>query len=156
MSLSFTVNNSQLSKTTELATFYIGEALCGIDILKVQEINKVTNLTRVPQAPEYVSGILNLRGSIVTIIDIGRKMGLEPLEDIEQSRIIIVKFENEYVGLLVDRIADIEVAEADKISPTPSSVKGVDEKFFKGVLRTERDLILILDVKEVLKVDESD
>ena len=68
--------NVQSNKTVELATFYIGDALCGMDILKVQEINKHMDITKVPQAPEYVTGILNLRGQIVTIIDLGRKLGL--------------------------------------------------------------------------------
>ncbi|MEJ2656156.1 MAG: chemotaxis protein CheW, partial [Desulfobacterales bacterium] len=58
----------------ELATFFVGEALCGMDILKVQEINKLIEMTRVPQAPEYVLGILNLRGEIVTVIDLGKKL----------------------------------------------------------------------------------
>lgn len=64
------------SNTVGLATFYIRDALCGMDILKVQEINKHMDITKVPQAPEYVTGILNLRGQIVTIIDLGRKLGL--------------------------------------------------------------------------------
>ena len=65
------------SGTVELATFYVGEALCGMDILKVQEINKLMEMTKVPQAPSYVMGILNLRGQIVTIIDLGKKLGVD-------------------------------------------------------------------------------
>lgn len=61
-------------KIVELATFYVGNALCGMDILKVQEINKLMQMTKVPQAPEYVLGILNLRGQIVTILDLGKKL----------------------------------------------------------------------------------
>ena len=68
----FRENNNR----TEMATFYVGNALCGIDILQIQEINKLNMMTQVPQAPGYVRGILNLRGQIVTIIDLGKKLGL--------------------------------------------------------------------------------
>ena len=74
----------------ELATFFVGDALCGMDILKVQEINKLIEMTRVPQAPEYVLGILNLRGEIVTIIDLGKKLGLKSTELSNKTRNIIV------------------------------------------------------------------
>ena len=76
--------------TVELASFFVGEALCGMDILKVQEINKLIEMTRVPQAPEYVLGILNLRGEIVTIIDLGKKLGLKSTEISDKTSNIIV------------------------------------------------------------------
>jgi purine-binding chemotaxis protein CheW len=79
------------NKSVELATFYVGEALCGMDILNVQEINKHMEITKVPQSPDYVTGILNLRGQIVTIIDIGKKLGLSPTKLSNESRNIIVK-----------------------------------------------------------------
>jgi len=94
-------------KAVGLATFYVGEALCGMDILKVQEINKQMEVTRVPQAPEYVSGVLNLRGRIVTIIDLGKKLGLSPTQPTEASRNIIVNSQEEHIGLLVAGIADV-------------------------------------------------
>ena len=68
------------SPTVELATFYVGSALCGMDILNVQEINKLMEMTKVPQAPDYVTGILNLRGQIVTVVDLGKKLGLTSIE----------------------------------------------------------------------------
>jgi purine-binding chemotaxis protein CheW len=77
---------SQLTKNSiELATFYVGDALCGMDILKVQEINKLMEMTRVPQSPDYMVGILNLRGQIVTIIDLGQKLGLGSVEISNES-----------------------------------------------------------------------
>ena len=137
--------------TVELATFFVGDALCGMDILKVQEINKLMDMTEVPQAPEYVKGILNLRGQIVTIIDIGNKLGLTAIKKSEESRNIIVNSEDEYIGLLVDHISDVISAEPGRTETPPANIGGVQGKYFEGVLKTEDSLIGILDVEEILK-----
>lgn len=142
-------------KTLELATFYVGEALCGIDILKVQEINKLLEMTEVPQAPEYAEGILNLRGQIVTVIDLGRKLDLSPTQLSSTSRNIIVNSQGEYIGLLVDRIGDVVLADWDKTEPPPPNIGGVRGKFFDGVFKTENSLIGILNIEEVLKDEQS-
>ena len=139
------------TQTVEMATFYVGEALCGMDILNVQEINKLMDMTTVPQAPGYVMGILNLRGQIVTIIDLGKKLNLGKTDLSEMSRDIIVNSKDEYIGLLVSRISDVVEAEWDKVEPPPANIGGVQGKFFKGVFKTKERLIGILDVEKVLE-----
>jgi purine-binding chemotaxis protein CheW len=147
---------AQTQKATgsvELATFYVGDALCGMDILKVQEINKLMEMTKVPQAPDYVMGILNLRGQIVTIIDLGKKLGLTSVEVNESSRNIIVNSDNEYIGLLVTRIGDVVEAEWEKVERPPANIGGVQGVFFKGVFKMQDRLIGILDADRVLAED---
>ena len=139
------------SDTVELATFYVGEALCGMDILKVQEINKLIEMTRVPQAPEYVLGILNLRGEIVTIIDLGKKLSLKSTEMSDKTRNIIVNSNGEHIGLMVEKISDVVQAEWEKVEAPPANIGGVQGKYFTGVLKTEDRLIGILDVEKVLE-----
>ena len=139
------------SNDLEFSTFYVGGALCGINILSIQEINKHFEITRVPQAYEYIEGILNLRGRIVTIIDLGKKLGLEPVSKDKDNRNIIVNSEDEHIGLLVDSISDVVLAKKEDIEPAPSNIGGVKGKFFQGVLKTENKLIGILDIDEVLK-----
>ena len=141
-------------KATELATFYIGDALCGMDILNIQEINKHMKVTKVPQAPEHVTGILNLRGQIITIINLGTKLGLSATRVTDGSRNIIVNSEDEFVGLLVDRISDVAVVDQDSVEPPPANISGIQGKFFEGVFKTEDNLIGILNVGEVLKESE--
>lgn len=136
--------------TVELATFYVGEALCGMDILKVQEINKLMEMTKVPQAPSYVMGILNLRGQIVTIIDLGKKLGLTDVDVSESSRNIIVNSDNEYIGLLVSQIGDVVEADWEKVESPPANIGGVQGFFFKGVFKLKDRLIGILDADRVL------
>ncbi len=138
------------NRSVELATFYVGEALCGMDILNVQEINKLMDMTKVPQSPEYVTGILNLRGQIVTVIDLGKKLGLTMTDLNDAARNIIVNAENEYIGLLVSRISDVVEAEWEKVEEPPANIGGVQGAFFKGVFKTKDRLIGILDVTKVL------
>ena len=136
--------------TVELATFYVGDALCGMDILNVQEINKLIEMTSVPQAPEYVMGIINLRGQIVTVIDLGKKLGLSAHELSESSRNIIVNSRNEHVGLMVSKISDVVEADLSKVENPPANIGSVQGIFFTGVYKTEDSLIGILDADRVL------
>jgi purine-binding chemotaxis protein CheW len=137
----------------QMSCFYVGSALCGIDINLIQEMNKQMEMTKVPQAPSYVLGIMNLRGRIVTIIDLGLKLGLAPSKTTETSRIIIVNSRDENIGLLVDRITDVVTAKWEDVEPTPSNIKGVKGRYFQGVLKSSKDLIAVLDVGEVLADD---
>lgn len=140
----------------ELATFYVREALCGLDILKIQEINKLMDMTKVPQAPSYVTGILNLRGQIVTIIDLGKKLGLGSTDATLISRNIIVSSPGEHVGLLVTRLSDVVLADTEKIERAPANIGGIQGEFFSGVYKTDDKLVGILDVNKVLRLDELD
>ena len=143
------------SKTiVELATFYIGDALCGMDILKIQEINKLMQMTKVPQAPEYVLGILNLRGQIVTIIDLGRKLGLGRTDISQDPRNIIVNSAGGHVGLLVRKISDVVAVNMDKKESAPANMRGIQGEYFDGVYKTDNNLIGILNVDKVLSIED--
>ena len=137
--------------TVELASFFVGEALCGMDILKVQEINKLIEMTRVPQAPDYVLGILNLRGEIITIVDLGKKLSLKSTELNHKTRNIIVNSNGEHIGLMVEQISDVIQVEWEKVEPPPANIGEVQGKYFTGVFKTEDRLIGILDVEKVLE-----
>ncbi|MFW5906468.1 MAG: chemotaxis protein CheW, partial [Desulfobia sp.] len=108
----------------QFTSFYLHDTLCGIDISQVQEINADLDITRVPLAPEYVMGIKNLRGQIVTVINQSLKIGYAPSEIGKNSRIIIVNSDEEYVGLLADRLNDVITAPRSDISAPPSNIKG--------------------------------
>ncbi len=138
----------------ELATFYVGDALCGMDILKVQEINKLMQMTKVPQAPEYVLGILNLRGQIVTIIDLGKKLGLGETDISQDPRNIIVNSAGGHVGLLVRKISDVVSADMQKRERAPANMSGIQGEFFTGVFKTNDNLIGILNVDKVLSIED--
>ena len=139
----------------ELSTFLVGNALCGMDILKIQEINKLIDMTTVPQAPSYVLGILNLRGQIITSIDLSKKLGLGETNLSNDPRNIIVNSKGEHIGLLVKKISDVVQADTSKFEPPPSNMGGIQGEFFTGVYKTKDKLIGILDVDKVLKLEET-
>jgi purine-binding chemotaxis protein CheW len=146
-------NKQSENKTVELATFYVGDSLCGMDILKVQEINKLLEMTEVPLAPDYVKGILNLRGQIVTVIDLGSKLNLADTKTGSETRNIIVNSNGEYIGLLVRKIGDVERTEEENIEPPPANIGGIQGRYFEGVYKKEKSLIGIVNVEEILKDD---
>ena len=143
------------SNLIELSTFLVGDALCGMDILTIQEINKLIDMTAVPQAPNYVLGILNLRGQIITSIDLGKKLGLGETDMSQDPRNIIVNSKGEHIGLMVRKISDVVQANKDKFEPAPSNMGGIQGEFFTGVYKTETKLIGILDVDKVLRMEET-
>ena len=138
------------AKSLDLATFTIGGAAYGIDIFIIQEINKLLELTPVPGALPYVQGILNLRGQIVTVIDLGLKLGLRNTHLNEQGRNIIVRSRGEYIGLLVEQISDVVRVDVNELESPPANMNGVQGEFFHGIIKTEDRLIGILDVEKAL------
>jgi purine-binding chemotaxis protein CheW len=137
-----------------VSTFHVGDTLLGIDTLRVQEIIRVSDVTSVHHAPEYVQGVINLRGKIVTVLDLSRKLDFPPAKIGDGSRVIIVDDEDEYVGLLVDSISDVIVAERERVIPSPANVEGAQKRFFQGVYQGDQGLIAVLDAEEVLSLGE--
>lgn len=149
------VKTEKSNKLVELVTFMLGGSLYGIDILRVQEINKLRDWTPVPHSEDFVLGILSLRGSIVTILDLARKLGLPQTSQTENTRNIVVNSEGqECVGFLVDGIGSVTTANWDQVCDPPPNVNGVQGRFLEGILKTETDLIAILNVDEVFSETE--
>lgn len=148
-------NTNAETEEMEIATFYMGDILMGVDIQKVQEINRHVDITPVPQAPACVRGVINLRGDVVTVLDLRTVLELEPAEITDQSRNMIAKAGDEQIGLLVDRIADVVKVTRNEIEPPPANVSGIDGRFFDGVYKMESELLIILNAEEVLSVDQN-
>jgi purine-binding chemotaxis protein CheW len=141
------------TSSRELLTFYLGEALCGLDIARVEELNRPLEMTPVPQAPPYVLGLVNLRGKIITVLDLGRRIGLESAANSDDTRIIFVQTAAENLGLMVDRVTEVAAVDQSQVSAPPANLKGASSRFFEGVLKTDHGLIGILQLSEVLKVE---
>lgn len=144
--------NSSPDKSTlvELVTFHIGETLCGLYIQDVQEINPLIDITRVPQAPASLRGILNLRGQIITVLDLSEKLGLGPTEEDKQNRIVIVQDRGDVSGLLVFRMGDVILADRSRIEPAPANVGAIQSTFFEGIVNTDGAVIGVLNLDRVL------
>ena len=137
-------------QTDLLASFFVRDALCALDAASVQEVIRVGPMTPVPYAPKEVLGIFNLRGRIVTIIDVGQFLGLPAAVPGSESRIFIVEDRNEFIGLLVDRVDEVVEVEREQWQPPPANVKWGQGRFFKGVCRVNGRVITMLDRGELL------
>ena len=134
-----------------MIVFESGNQKCGIPIDEIQEIIELPHITHVPMPQVEVEGLINLRGKIVTIIDLGRRCGQPSAEHTGESRIIAVERQGELMGLLVERVEDTVNAHPDDIIPTPGNVEGTAEaEIFRGVYKKEEHLIGILDLDATL------
>lgn len=140
----------------ELSVFQVGDLLCGLPLNDVQEINKNFDITPVLGAREEISGVLNLRGQIVTIINLRTLFKLAPAKIDGNSRNIIIFDDDELVGLHVDRVEDIILVEQDRLAPPPARMEDIDKAFFQAVYKREDDLIAILDLEKILTIETAD
>jgi purine-binding chemotaxis protein CheW len=151
-----TINRSVKSAgEVEFVTFYVGDLLIGVDIHNVEEINRQVDVTPVPQSPHHVRGVINLRGEVVTVVDLRKVLEMGQADISMHSRTVVVNSGNEEIGLLVDRIADVVRVRANQMDTPPANVSGVDGRFFKGVYKLEKTLLIILDVDAAIAVKEA-
>lgn len=143
---------STASETLELATFYVGDLLVGADIRQVEEINRQMDVTPLPHVPSFVLGVVNLRGNVVTVVDLRTILGVKSSGTARRSHNVIIRFEGERIGLAVDRIADVVHAPVDAIDELPANFDSIDSRFLQGVYAMENELLLILDVQEALSL----
>ncbi len=135
----------------QYTTFFVGDALLGLDISFVQEINRNMVLTRVPHGPPSVRGVMNLRGEVVTMLDLRYLLGLPKGESTVHNRNVIVKCDGELVGVWVDRVADILTIQGSDITPPPSNLSGLQARFVRGVYQQPESLVMIVDPREILQ-----
>lgn len=145
------MNAAREKKDVEFALFQIGDMLCGLDTRHVQEINHNFEITPVHRAPDYVQGVINLRGEIVTVIDLHEKFSIPPSEVHDDIQVVVVRYEEECIALLVDSIYDVVNAHHFDISTPPSNVDGISGAFISCIYRMEKDLVVVLDLEELLK-----
>ncbi len=132
---------------------FVGNTLCGVDTEPVQEIVKPGHITPVHHAPAYVVGIMNLRGRVVTVIDLGLKLDLGATALTPDSRILIVSWQGEALGLLIDTVVGVVPIDRAEMKPSPGNVRGVQSDMVAGVCRVDDRLMALLDLRSVLAVD---
>jgi purine-binding chemotaxis protein CheW len=136
-----------------ISTFFLGDAAFGLDTSHVQEVVRVGDITPVHHAPGFVVGVMNLRGRISTVIDLGSKLELDQVRTGVDTRIFIVDWQGEQIGLLVDRVADAIALDRAELKPAPENVRGVQGRQFQGVFQVEGRLIALLDTAVVLDIE---
>ncbi len=137
--------------TQQFCTFYVGQLFFGIDVLKVQEVIRLQAMTRVPQASSVVRGLINLRGQIVTAIDLRRRLNISECDNKDPMNIVIQTDEGA-VSLLIDEIGDVLEVSSDSFETPPATIHGVPRELISGVYKLEGRLLLVLDLDKALLV----
>ena len=138
----------------QLVSFRIGSEEFGVDILKVQEINRMVEITRVPQAPHYVEGVINLRGKVIPIVDLRKRFNLEVKEYDKNTRIVVVDIGGNIMGMVVDSVSEVLRLPISTIEPPPEIAAGVNSDYIKGVAKLEDRLLIFLDLSRVIEFEE--
>jgi len=135
----------------QLVSFNLGSEEFGIDILKVQEINRMVEITRVPQAPHYVEGVINLRGKVIPVIDLRTKFGLEGKAKDKNTRIMVCDVKGNVIGMIVDSVSEVLRIPKSTVEPPPAIAAGsnIDEQYISGVVKLEGRLLLFLDISRI-------
>jgi purine-binding chemotaxis protein CheW len=134
----------------QLVTFTLRNEEYAVDILNVQEINRITEITQVPNSPSYVEGVINLRGKVMPVINLRKKFGFEDKETDDTSRIIIMDIKGVTNGLVVDAVSEVLRIPTDIVEPPPPMSSDISSKFIKGVAKLENRLIILIDIDELL------
>ncbi|NLM10162.1 MAG: chemotaxis protein CheW [Clostridiaceae bacterium] len=138
----------------QFVKFSVGDEEFGVEISKVREIIKLQEMLKVPNAPPYIEGLVNLRGSVLTIYNLRKRLGMRDKEFDENCKIITVYHNDLLVGFTVDMVNEIVRVDEENIDDTPPSVPNIDKKFLSKVVKLDDRLMFVLDLTNVLSPDE--
>lgn len=138
----------------QCVTFRLDEETYGINVMQVQEVLRVTEIAPVPGAPDYVLGIINLRGNVVTVIDTRERLGLGSKERDESTRIVIIEADKLVVGILVDAVAEVVDLPVSEIESPPSVGNDESSKYIQGVVSRDGELLILVDLNKLLNDGE--
>jgi purine-binding chemotaxis protein CheW len=144
----------QSEELLQLVSFNIGQEEFGLGIQSIQEINRMVEITRVPNSPEFVSGVINLRGKVIPIINLRKRFGFPPKENDRNTRIIVVELSGMVVGFVVDSVSEVLRIPKNITEPPPSIVAGIGSEYITAVAKLDNRLLILLDLERVLKDKE--
>ena len=140
----------QTEEMLQLVSFTIGQEEFGLGIQSIQEINRMVDITRVPNSPEFVSGVINLRGKVIPIIDLRKRFGFSPKESDRNTRIIVVELGDTVVGFVVDSVSEVLRIPKNITEPPPPIVAGIGSEYITAVAKLENRLLILLDLERIL------
>lgn len=147
-------NNSEPTELLQLVSFKIGKEEFGVDILQVQEINRMMNLTKVPNSPSYVDGVVNLRGRIIPVMNLRTKLNLEKKEYDSDTRIIVVEICGKTLGFTVDEVSEVLRIPKNITEAPPEMIADIDSKFIRAIGKLDDRLLILLDLEKILAAND--
>ncbi|MBD1389837.1 chemotaxis protein CheW [Neiella sp. HB171785] len=152
-----TASNTETDdQVLQWVTFRLDNETYGINVMQVQEVLRYTEIAPVPGAPDYVMGIINLRGNVVTVIDTRSRFGLQSADVTENSRIVIIEAEKQVIGILVDSVAEVVYLRSSEIDSAPNVGTEDSAKFIQGVSNRDDELLILVDLNKLLNDEEWD
>lgn len=142
-------------KIIRLVTFRLGDEEYGVDILKVHEINRMMDITAVPNAPNFIEGVLNLRGKVIPVINLRMKFGLPHKEADARSKIVVLDV-GMAAGIIVDSVSEVLRINSDLIEPPPPMTAGIGSEYILGVGKLKDRLLILLDIERLLGASDGD
>ncbi|MCP4265874.1 MAG: chemotaxis protein CheW [Candidatus Brocadiaceae bacterium] len=142
------------TKAGKYLTFVLNNEGYGIEILKVREIIGFMDVTNVPQTPDYMKGVINLRGKVIPVIDLRLKFSMVEGEQTPETCTIVVEVDSASIGLIVDRVSEVIEINGDEIEDAPQFGHGIDTGFIMGLGKTKDAIVILLDIAKVLSAEE--
>jgi purine-binding chemotaxis protein CheW len=146
--------NTLQSRRERYLTFYLGEEQYGIAIDRIKEIIAMMKVTNVPKTPEYMRGVINLRGLIIPVVDARLRFGMEPKAEDMHTAIVIVEVDKVSIGFIVDRVEEVATIDASHLSEPPKFGSGIDADFICSMAQMGENVAMILDVLKLFEADE--
>ncbi|HLF95688.1 MAG TPA: chemotaxis protein CheW [Methylococcaceae bacterium] len=147
-------NNQKQNEPIQWVTFRLADELYGINVMQVQEVLRMPDIAPVPGAQDYVIGIINLRGNVVTVIDLRNRFGLPSREQDDSTRIIIIEAEDQVIGIMVDSVAEVVELRASDIETAPSVGNEESARYIQGVCSRGGTLLILVDLNKLFSDDE--
>lgn len=139
----------------QLVSFRLGQEEYGVEITKVQEIILMGEITRVPQTPEYLKGLINLRSTVIPIVDLRIRFGLPISEQSDEARIMVVNVAGKTIGIIVDAVSEVLRISQEDTAPPPPTVAGLGREYLTGLVKLENRLLILLDIDQILTDEEA-
>lgn len=154
--MSSLVGKKNVNSGQKYLSFEVKEEMYAMEILDVKEIIAMMRFTQVPKMPNFVKGVINLRGIIIPIIDMRLKFEMPELEYTDRTSIIIGIIDDDYIGFVVDRTADVLTINQEELSPPPNFGTAIDTEFLKSMAKTQHGVVMIVDIKKIFTDDEKE
>ncbi len=143
------------TETLQMVSFRLAEEEYGIEITKIREIILITEITQVPQVPHYVKGLINLRSTVIPVIDLRTRFGLPEGELTDESRIMVLSVGTKTVGIMVDAVSEVLRVTQDQIAPPPPTVAGLGQEYLTGLVKFDDRLLILLDIDKILGKEDT-
>ena len=147
-------DESKVTEEIQLVVFSLGREEFAVEVTQVREIMRMEEITRMPKSPHFVEGIINLRGQIIAVVELARRLNLEAGEKSGDTRIIVVEAEDIKVGMIVDSVSEVLRISEDAVEASPTLATDISATYLQGVVKQDNRLIIMLDLTKVLSLEE--